>query len=93
MNTDISADQRLLSLMPTWYELLQQWSTDDRLKAAAKEALLLSDEPEQRKALTEQWAAADFNGLPPIVLLPAISMPGAAGAYAISTGTIYINQN
>jgi hypothetical protein len=93
MSTAISADQRLLALLPTWYELLQQWSIDGRLKAAAKEALLLSDEPEQLEALTEEWAAGDFSGLPPIVMLPATSMPGAAGAYAISTGTIYINQD
>jgi alpha-tubulin suppressor-like RCC1 family protein len=93
MSAAISADQRLLALLSTWYELLQQWSIDGRLKAAAKEALLLSDEPEQLKALNEEWAAGDFSGLPPIVMLPATSMPGAAGAYAISTGTIYINQD
>jgi hypothetical protein len=93
MSTAISADQRLLSLLPTWYDLLQQWSLDGRLSAAAREALLLSGESEQLTTLTDQWAEGDFSGLPPIVLLPATSMPGAAGAYAISTGTIYINQD
>jgi hypothetical protein len=93
MTTAISADQLLQALLPTWYQLLQQWSLDGRLSAAAQEALLLSGEPEQLTALTEQWAEGDFSGLPPIVLLPASSMPTAAGAYADSTGTIYLNQD
>ena len=40
-----------------------------------------------------QWAAGSFRALLPIELLPAASMPGAAGAYAISTGTIYFNAD
>jgi hypothetical protein len=93
MTTAISADQLLQALLPTWYQLLQQWSLDGRLSAAAQEALLLSGESEPLTALTDQWAAGDFSGLPPIVLLPASSMPGAAGAYADSTGTIYLNED
>ncbi|WP_250395343.1 lectin-like protein, partial [Synechococcus sp. MU1655] len=38
-------------------------------------------------------AAGDFSELPPVELLPATSMPGAAGAYAASTGTVYLNQD
>ncbi len=93
MTTANSADQLLQALLPTWYQLLQQWSLDGRLSAAAQEALLLSGESEPLTALSDQWAAGDFSGLPPIVLLPASSMPTAAGAYADSTGTIYLNED
>lgn len=84
---------RLATLLPDWHLLLQGWAADGRLSAAAQEALLLSGEPEQLTELVSQWAAGDFSALPPITLLPASSMPGAAGAYAISTGTTYINQD
>ena len=83
----------LTALLPDWHLLLQGWSASDRLTAAAKEALLLNGEPQALKELVTRWSAGDFSGLPPIVLLPSSSMPGAAGAYAISTGTIYLNQN
>jgi hypothetical protein len=83
----------LTALLPDWHLLLQDWSASDRLTAAAKEALLLNGEPQALKELVAQWSAGDFSGLPPIVLLPSSSMPGAAGAYAISTGTIYLNQD
>jgi hypothetical protein len=76
-----------------WHLLLQGWSADGRLSAAAQEALLLDGEPSLLTALIEQWSEGDFSGLPPIVLLPASSMPGAAGAYANSTGTIYLNED
>jgi ELWxxDGT repeat protein len=76
-----------------WHLLLQGWSADGRLSEAAQEALLLDGEPSLLTALIEQWTEGDFSGLPPIVLLPASSMPGAAGAYANSTGTIYLNED
>jgi Ca2+-binding RTX toxin-like protein len=41
--------------------------------------------------LISEWAAGDFKALPPIEVLDGAVMPGAAGAYAISTGTIYLN--
>jgi hypothetical protein len=84
---------RLATLLPDWHLLLQGWATDGRLSAAAQEALLLDGVPALLTELVGQWAAGDFSALPPIELLPASSMPGAAGAYAISTGTIYINQD
>ena len=83
----------LTALLPDWHLLLQGWSASDRLTAAAEEALLLNGEPQALKELVTRWSAGDFSGLPPIVLLPSSSMPGAAGAYAISTGTIYLNQD
>ena len=43
--------------------------------------------------LIEQWSDAQWDELPAIELLSGEAMPGAAGAYAISTGTIYLNQD
>ena len=83
----------LTALLPEWQRLLQAWSASGALTAAAQEALVLKAEPEPLKRLVSQWSQGDFSGLPPIVLLPANSMPGAAGAYATSTGTIYLNQD
>ena len=60
---------------------------------SAREALLLKAEPEALTSLLNQWRQGDFSALPPVVLLPASSMPGAAGAYALSTGSIYLNQD
>ena len=52
---------------------------------------MLSGEPEALKNLAAQWSAGDFSGIPQIVLLPSADISGAMGAYAISTGTIYLN--
>jgi Ca2+-binding RTX toxin-like protein len=87
------ANDRLASLLPEWHLLLQGWSADGRLTAAAQEALLLNGEPQALTDLTKQWAAGEFGGLPPIVLLSAADINGALGAYAISTGTIYLNAD
>ena len=80
-------------LLPQWQLQIQGWALDGSIRRAAQEALLLDGEPELLKELVLQWAAGDFSALPPIELLPASSMPVAAGAYAISTGTIYLNQD
>ena len=81
------------NLLGDWKKLLTDWAGSGTLTRAASEALLLKAEPALLKKLVAQWSHGDFSGLPPIVLLPASSMPGAAGAYAISTGTIYLNQD
>jgi hypothetical protein len=83
----------LTALLPDWHLLLQGWSASGRLTAAAQEALLLNGEPQALKELVAQWTTGVFTGIPPILLLPSSSMPGAAGAYAISSGTIYLNQD
>jgi hypothetical protein len=87
------AQNRLAALLSSWKLLLQAWSADGRLSAAAQEALLLGLTPEQLVLLTSQWAGGDFSELPTIELLAAEAMPGAAAAYAASTGTIYLNEN
>ena len=80
-------------LVGDWKKLLTDWGESGALTRAAREALMLEGEPEPLKRLVNEWREGDFSGLPPIVLLPASSMPGAAGAYAISSGTIYLNQD
>jgi hypothetical protein len=71
--------------------MLTSWAADGSLGAAAREALRLDGEPAQLTALISQWAAGDFLGLPPIEVLEGWLLPGAAGACAISTGTISLN--
>ena len=93
MNAPTSARQTLDLMLPEWQALLQGWAANGQLVAAAREALQLAATPAALSELVEQWAAGVFEALPPIVQLPASSMPGAAGAYAISTGTIYLNAD
>ena len=81
------------TLVGDWKKLLTDWGESGALARAVREALMLEGEPEPLKRLENQWRDGDFSGLPPIVLLPGSLMPGAAGAYAISTGTIYLNQD
>ena len=69
----------LTALLPDWHLLLQDWSASGRLTAAAQEALLLNGEPQALKELVAHWSSGVFTGIPPIVLLPSSSMPGAAG--------------
>jgi len=88
-----AATNLLSALLPEWHLLLQEWSASGRLTTAAQEALLLNGEPGALSDLTNQWAAGDFGALPPIVLLSAVGINGALGAYAISTGTIYLNAD
>ena len=83
----------LPNLLAEWHLLLQGWSADGRLTTAAQEALLLNGEPQALSDLTNQWAAGEFGALPPIVLLSSADINGAMGAYAISTGTIYLNAD
>jgi hypothetical protein len=80
-------------LLQAWRQLLTQWAQSGALCRAARDALLLDGEPSLLGELVELWAVGDFRDLPPIELLPAASMTGAAGAYAISTGTIYLNAD
>jgi hypothetical protein len=87
-----SSDFSIHDLLQAWKSQLALWSADGSLSAAAKKALLLNGEQNDLNLLVSRWSARNFDDLPPVVLLPAGSMPGAAGAYAISTGSIYLNQ-
>ena len=89
----LAPDSTFPDLLAEWQKRLQGWALDGSLTAAAKEALGLRGEPKALADLVAAWASGNFSGLPPVVPLSASSMPGAAGAYAISTGTIYLNAN
>lgn len=71
--------------------MLTSWAADGSLGAPAREALRLDVDPAQLTELISQWAPGDFSALPPIEVVEGSVLPGAAGAYAISTGTIYLN--
>ncbi len=83
----------LEQLLEVWKGKLKNWALQGAISRAASDALALKGEPQVLQTLVSQWAAGDFSGLPPVVLLPGSSMPGAAGAYASSTRTIYLNQD
>ncbi|MCP9848706.1 CHAP domain-containing protein [Cyanobium sp. Morenito 9A2] len=80
-------------LLQDWRTQLTAWSIDGSLRSAARTALRLPDgaDPAALTGLIAAWAAGDFAGLPPIEVLDGSVLPGAAGAYALSTGTIYLN--
>ncbi|MCS5706310.1 hypothetical protein NZK27_08895 [Synechococcus sp. FGCU-3] len=88
-----TSNDLLGTLIPEWQSLLQGWALDGSLAAAAQEALLLNGTPPALQDLITQWGSGDFRSLPPIVLLPSADISGAMGAYAISTGTIYLNAD
>ena len=91
--TDSTLGDSFYALETEWRGQLGQWATGCLLEAAALEALNLRSRPSSLEELIAQWAKGDFSGLPPIELLSASDIPGAAGAYAASTGTIYLNQD
>ena len=83
-------------LYQIWLQQLQAWAADGRLLKAAITALRLNANRHHRQLtkLVDQLAAGDGRALlPPIELLPGSSMPGAAGAYASSSQTIYLNND
>lgn len=88
-----TAEALLANYLESWKALLTQWSSDGSLSAAAQEVLLLDEEPPALTDLITQWSAGDYRQLPPIVLLSNADIGGAMGAYALSTETIYINQD
>ena len=83
----------LEQLLEIWKGKLKNWAKQGAISRAATDALALKGEPQRLQTLVSQWAAGDFSGLPPVVILPSSSMPEAAGAYASSTRTIYLNQD
>ena len=71
--------------------LLQAAASNGRLMAAAMEALQLAEAPLELQQLTARLAAGEVGALPPVERLEAASMGGGLGAYAASSGTIYLN--
>jgi hypothetical protein len=88
-----TSNDLLGTLIHEWQTPLQEWALNGSLAAAAQEALLLNGTPPALEDLITQWGSGDFRSLPPIALLPSADISGAMGAYAISTGTIYLNAD
>ena len=83
----------LQELLVAWKKSLQAWAAEGSINRAARDALAIQEGEIRLDRLVSQWSEGDFSGLPPIELLDEGAMPGAAGAYAASTGTIYINRD
>ncbi|MFN7740732.1 MAG: beta strand repeat-containing protein [Cyanobacteriota bacterium] len=81
------------ALLQDWRLLLTEWSLNGILSRAAQDALRLPGEPVALQQLVSRWSGGDFKGLPPVVVLGGTAMPSAAGAYAITTNTIYLNAD
>ncbi|MBD2423865.1 hypothetical protein, partial [Cyanobium sp. FACHB-13342] len=94
-----SAPENWASTLESWHILLQKWSQDGSLEAAAREALMLDGpnaKPQSEEILQSfisNWSVGRFENLPEIVFLSKEAMHGAMGAYAISTGKMYINTD
>ena len=82
-------------LYQDWLLQLQTWAADGRLVSAGIDALRLKpgQATEQLKRIANRLAKGETQDLPPIEVLPGSAMPGAAGAYAESNNTIYLNAN
>ena len=82
-------------LYQIWLLQLQTWAGDGRLLSAGVNALQLKPgrQTQRLKRIASRLAEGDRSDLPPIEVLPGSSMPGAAGAYAKSTGKIYLNEH
>lgn len=89
----LNAQNRLDAEIKTLHELLQAWAMSGSLAKAANDAFQLDGVPPALKKLIQEWSRGDFSSIPETILLSGRSMPDAAGAYALSTGTIYINQS
>ena len=82
-------------LYQDWLLQLQIWAADGRLVSAGVHALRLKSDQatEQLRRIANRVAKGETRDLPPIEVLPGSAMPGAAGAYAKSTGTVYLNRD
>ena len=81
----------LKQLLELWNQQLQVWARSGQLLAAALDALHIEASPPELSELIAEISEGGINLLPPVELLDNGAMPGAAGAYAASTGTIYLN--
>ena len=82
-------------LEQSWLLQLQTWAAHCRLLAGGVKALRLKHGGSKQKLrrIANRLAKGDTNDLPPIEILPGSAMPSAAGAYAESTGKIYLNKD
>ena len=82
-------------LYQNWLLQLQTWAANGRLFSAGVDALRLKpgEATDQLKRIANRLAKGETRDLPPIEVLPDSAMPGAAGAYAESNNTIYLNTD
>jgi cyclophilin family peptidyl-prolyl cis-trans isomerase len=86
------SNTQLATLTSLWQEQLRRSAANGSLQRAALEALDSPGEAGALALLAENWAQGDFTNLPAVVLLPGEQLPGAAGAYAATTGSIYLSE-
>ena len=82
----------LQELVLGWKGFLRTRASDGSLSQVAQDTFGLKGEQKLLEQLFTDLSRGNFNGLPPIELLDAEAMTGAAGAYAASIGTIYLNK-
>ena len=83
------------SLQQLWHPQLQEWASEGELLTAANTALHLdsNNPPELLTGIVERLSQGLSSDIPPIEFLQQASMLGAAGAYAASEQTIYLNHD
>ncbi|QNJ21168.1 putative cadherin domain-containing protein [Synechococcus sp. A18-25c] len=83
------------SLQQLWHPQLQEWASEGELLTAANTALHLdsNNPPELLTGIVERLSQGLSSDIPPIEFLQQASMVGAAGAYAASEQTIYLNHD
>ncbi|MBL6797126.1 MAG: hypothetical protein ISQ48_11275, partial [Synechococcus sp. BS307-5m-G34] len=65
----MSRDSHIKPWLLGWTQQLRGWAEDGSLLAAAQQALLLEESPQQLVELLDQWGASDFSALPAIETL------------------------
>jgi len=95
----LTTQERLDQTLIPWYDLLRSWAADGSLASTAEHVLDLVGEnaiegaDDLLQSYTSQWSLGVFESLPTIVTLSNDDISGARGAYAASTGTIYLNKD
>ncbi|MFL2506136.1 MAG: cadherin domain-containing protein [Parasynechococcus sp.] len=88
----MSRDSHIKPWLLGWTQQLRGWAEDGSLLAAAQQALLLEESPQQLVELLDQWGASDFSALPAIETLSRQDIAGARGAYVEDLSRIFLNQ-
>ena len=88
----MSRDSHIKPWLLGWTQQLRGWAEDGSLLAAAQQALLLEESPQQLVELLDQWGASDFSALPAIETLSSQDIAGARGAYVEDLSQIFLNQ-
>lgn len=82
----------LATLTALWLQQLSSRAADGSLLEAANQAFAFTTASKALIDLLQDWSQGEFRHVPPVVLLPSAHLSGAAGAYASSTGSIYLSD-